>query len=212
MKNLPLYSVAAGLLLAGPALASSVEFTTNFDSEIPELGATPTGFEAVSNSVDIIGSGPNGTAFDLLPGNGYYLDLAGDAGGTIATTETFDAGTYELTFELAANNRDASADVVNVLLGDFSETISFAAADFATGFETFSFAFTTTTAGALTFSNDGTDVFGALLDSVSLVGDTAAGVAPDPVDNGVTAVPTPAALSAGLLGLGALMGRRRRNG
>jgi len=108
---------------------------------------------------------------------------------------------------LAGNNRQESADTVGISLGDFSETIVIAAEDFDTGFETITLAFTTVDDGALLFSNDGAEGFGALLDNVSLVS-----VSDGAVDGGdaVNAVPTPAALPAGILGLAALMTRRRR--
>jgi len=48
---------------------------------------------------------------------------------------------------LAGNNREASADVVDVVLGDFSQTITFEADEFESDFETFTFGFTTLEAG-----------------------------------------------------------------
>ena len=219
MKMNLAYSLSA-VLVAGLASAESVEFSADFDAETPGIAVTPTGFSAVGAAVDLIGSGPNGTLADELPGNGYYVDLAGDFGTTIETDQVFEAGTYELTFDLAGNNRQASADVVNVVLGDYSETITFEADEFESDFETFTFGFTTLEAGTLSFANDGAEGFGALLDNISLVGDVtdagaAVGVDADPDDTGtgapVTAVPTPAALPAGLLALGALVARRRRD-
>ena len=214
----------SAVLAAGVASAESVEFSADFDAETPGIAVTPTGFSAVGAPIDLIGSGPNGTLADELPGNGYYVDLAGDFGTTIETAEVFEAGTYELTFDLAGNNREASADVVDVVLGDFSQTITFEADEFESDFETFTFGFTTLEAGTLSFSNDGDEGFGALLDNISLVGEASVVVAAGPDDGGpvdadpgadgagdpVTAVPTPAALPAGLLALSALVARRRR--
>lgn len=206
------YTLSA-VLTAGVASAESVEFSADFDAETPGLAVTPAGFESLGVPVDIIGDGPAGAFVDELPGNGYYVDLAGESGTTLATTQLFEAGTYELTFDLAGNNREASADVVNVVLGDFSQTITFEADDFENDFETFTFDFTTLEAGALSFTNDGDEGFGALLDNLSLVGETTAGLgagAGAGAGSPVTAVPTPAALPAGLLALGALIARRRR--
>lgn len=75
----------------------------------------------VTGVVDLVGNG--GVAlFDLLPGNGLYVDLAGSAGlGAIASKQTFEfasASTYKLTVSLAGNQRiDIAGFKVRVTVG-----------------------------------------------------------------------------------------------
>lgn len=73
----------------------------------------------VLNVVDLIGEGTGGSKlFDLLPGNGLYVDLCGTVGvGKIITKTlfTFTAGkTYRLSYRLAGNQRENRPDTVQV--------------------------------------------------------------------------------------------------
>ena len=76
-------------------------------------------WDVTSGYVDLIGSGGVGALFDVVPGHGLYLDMAGsnaaDAGNlaTILSKRSFiwtNGSSYRLTFKLAGNNRENRAD------------------------------------------------------------------------------------------------------
>ena len=189
-------------LTAATAQATTV-FTDNFNSDTPATPSAGDGlFHSTSSdpenapnaaSVDIIGSGPNGTSYDLLPGNGYYVDLDGTSGNgnlpfagqitSYGTTGTFAAGNYVLTFELAGNQRGAPTQTTVVDFGSFSTTVTPTSS--SQGFETYTFNVDNTLNGAhLQFSDIGPSTQqGSLLDNVS-----------------VSAVPEPATWAMMLLG------------
>lgn len=226
MKNLPV-ALTAALALSATANAESVVFTADFDADTPGLNTAPAGFNLTRGNVDLLGTGDNGVETDLQPGNGYYVSLVGSGSGAagLATNQTFEAGEYELTFDLTGNNQGATDETVTVGLGSFSESIQLDAANAFDPFSGQSFSFNSDAAGALTFDTfdspgvTGGDDLGALIDNIVLtrIDDGTGPIDPtDPVDptdpngGGPAAVPSPAALPAGLLGLTALLLRRRR--
>ncbi len=217
MKSIPALVTATALLVTS-AHAESVVFSADFDAETPGLNTAPSGFNLTRGNTDLLGSGVNGTAFDLQPGNGYYVSLVGtgadNGAAALATNEIFEAGEYLLTFDLTGNSQAATDEIVTVGLGAFSQSIQLDAADFDSPFELQSFTFTTDTAGALTFETidspgEINDELGALIDNITL-SLVAPAAAPAGGSGTVTAVPSPAALPAGILGLSALLIRRRR--
>lgn len=185
---------AAALVAVATGANAGVVFSDNFDSDTQGLDKTPTGWALTgTGDVDIIGAGG---AFDLIPGNGNYVDLDGSDGfaGHLSTTLSGTAaGTYTATFELGGNHRDGTTDLVTVTFGGTTEVISVGpTSPFTIGTIT-----TTSAGGDLTLGfHDGRDGnVGALLDDVS-----------------VSAVPEPtnvALMMAGLLGLGFAARRRR---
>ena len=187
-------AVAAAMVLSAGAHAASV-FSDNFDSDALQLNSIPTNWSlGNAGAVDVIGA-PG--FFDLLPGNGHYVDLDGSNGlaGLLQTSFASSAGTtYTATFQLGGNQRDGSTNTVTVLFGTTSLTLPIGPTD---GFTTYSIS-TTGTGGSLQLSFlDGRDGnVGALLDNVA-----------------VTAVPEPAGLALMLAGLGAIgfAARRRRS-
>lgn len=193
--------VLAAALLAGSVAAHAVTiFSDNFDNETPGLNRTPSNFALLSGSVDIIGSGPNGSSNDVLPGNGYYIDLDGSTGqgGTLQIEFTLQPGTtYVASFDLAGSQRGDS-NAVTVDFGSQSAMYTLASGD---PFKTFQLSFTPAANAnpqisyALRFSDGGNDSVGALLDNVSVT----------------TAVPEPASVALMLSGLGVVgwAGRRR---
>jgi hypothetical protein len=161
--------VAMSLLigLQGPASAG-VLFQDNFNTENGGSGVTNfysfSKWNVTDGSVDLIGNG----YYDFYPGNGLYVDLDGSTGhaGTMATTQTFAAGTYTLTFNLAGNARGYSNDTVVVTLGNWTKTYDVPAAQGFSPFMTENVI--TSTAGSLVFHNSGGDNVGAILDNVAV--------------------------------------------
>ena len=81
-------------------------------------------WDITSGTVDVIGNG----YFDLIPGNGLYIDLDGtsEQAGTLESKVAFmlEPGDYELEFELAGSRR-GDENTVTVTLGDaFTETFT----------------------------------------------------------------------------------------
>ena len=193
--------LAAALLAGSTATQAGVVFSDNFNTQVPGSN-TPTSFTLVAGTVEIIGTGTNGTYFDLLPGNGYYIDLDGYTaqGGTLRTSFSLTAGTlYTAMFDLAGSQR-GDTNIVDVTFGSLP-TATYTLASPAP-FGTFQLAFTPATTGSysLTFTNRGGDYVGALLDNVSVT---------FPMQS--TAVPEPesAALMLAGLGIGGWVSRRR---
>ena len=225
MKHLPTALIAA-LAVTATAHAESVVFSADFDADVPGLNTSPAGFNLTRGNTDLLGDGPNGLETDLQPGNGYYVSLVGSGSGAagLSTDQIFEAGEYELTFDLAGNNQGATDELVEVSLGSFTESIQLLAANAFDPFSGQSFSFITDVAGTLNFDTfdspgvtDGDDL-GALIDNVvlSLVDDGSGIDSGTGIDGGSgdgaatpTAVPTPSAAVAGLAMLGLAFRRRR---
>jgi hypothetical protein len=158
---------------------------------------------AAGGNVDVIGTG----FFDLLPGNGNYIDLDG-TGGIPAVFQsnagliTLGPGDYVLSFDLAGSQRDG----VNTVLVNVDDGVTpglFASTTIVTNtfdpFTTYTLPFTLL-AGAdvrVSFQNlEGPDNQGALLDNVV-------------VSDAPAAIPEPASLLLGGIGLGGLAAVRR---
>ena len=139
--------------------------------------------------MDLIGTG----FFNLIPGNGLYVDLDGSntGPGLFATVMAFAPGTYLVEFALGGSHR-SSTETVTVSLGNWSEVFTLNDTDpFTLISRTIS-----TTGGTLRFQNgvDASPDVGALLDNVS-----------------VSAVPEPATLAVfGGIALAGAFGYRRR--
>ena len=170
---------AAGLLLLGSGVTTAATvFSDNFDTETPGLNAAPSQWTVTNGTVDIIGTGPNGTLANILPGNGYYIDLDGSTGlagrMTSAGPLSLPGGVaHTLSFGLAGSQR---GDINTVLFGidlNSDATLDFfstAVVPSAQGLTTFDLAFTpssSTTTARIVFDNEGGDNVGALLDNVT---------------------------------------------
>jgi hypothetical protein len=91
-------------------------FQDNFDDAVPGLNGAPGPLWNVFAHVDVIGQPRVGFAFfDLLPGNGLYLDMVGSTPGVgqgdISTRGLYAFRTgyyYELSYRLAGNQRSPS--------------------------------------------------------------------------------------------------------
>lgn len=197
------------LALAGGAQADTVIFSENFDGESTRARITSSvgGFDVSRGSVDVFGPGFN----DFLPGNGNYLDMHGHrntSAGKLTIDGELEAGTYELSFDLAGAQRESNDDSMTVTFGDVSETYSLA---WNESFSTYTMLLNlvSTTNVSLMFDHAGTDGRGMLLDNVMITmigGDNSQGDGPPKV----SVAPTPAAAMAGLTLMGFLAARRRR--
>jgi hypothetical protein len=195
--------VAAALALASGSLGAQTLFFDDFNDETPGLNRTPTGWTVINGTVDIIGSGPNGTLFDARPGNGYYIDLDGstnNAGLLSSTALSFAAGTtYELSFDLGDSGIATNTMIygINFASAAAADVLLPATAP-SSQFTRFSLLFATpvATSGRVVFDHQGGDNNGLLLDDVRVA----------------VAIPEPGTWGLLLAGLG-LMGfvaRRRK--
>lgn len=129
--------------------------------------------------VDLIGGTPPYAKFDLLPGNGLYLDMAGSSGPYMGTIQTLEpialvAGkTYELSFYLAGNQRESDKlEIVRARLGTvLNEHINIV--DWKQGFTRYSYEVTPLAdeEAILSFTQimvTGTQYYGTLLDNVTV--------------------------------------------
>jgi len=188
---------AASFAFISPFTSAATIFFDNFDSNPLGTNQIPAGWTVTDGTVDVIGS-PD--LFDLIPGNGRYIDLDGNTfdAGILSRSFNFVAGsTYTVTFDLAGSHRGTNNEIVDVTFGTTVATYTVAPAD---PFTLRTMIFTPNTSGiyALLFSNRGGDEVGALLDNVTVSG-----------------VPEPASasmFSLGLLGVLAAMSRRFRRG
>jgi hypothetical protein len=207
MRGLAILAVGLLALVAAPGpAAATVVFFDDFESPLnqpPNLNAVPTGWSVADGTVDVVGSTPGGSGSGWghlcsgSPSPTTCVDLDGSTSdaGVLTANPIFGAGSYELSFWLAGNQRGGT-DTVRVSYGsgfqDFTrlfddpfalETVSFTAPG------TFQISFENLYVDPLG------DNVGLMLDDVQLDAD---------------AVPEPGSLLLLGSGLSALALRRRR--
>lgn len=216
MLSFRILGLAAAVLVplaAHPASAQTTLLSDTFNSE--NSGAGQLAYNGFANfnasNVDLIGNG----YFDALPGNGLYVDLSGNANGSLASKTEFmlTPGTYELQFDLSNPSRgggyDEALNSTTVSLGSvYSQTFQLPVADSFTHF-TEDFTVADASSGILTFAENHNSVAGDYLDNVSLVQN-----APLVIQSSPAAVPEASTtVSLGLLltlGLGGLAVARKK--
>lgn len=206
MKKLLTISIVFCMLTvcAGSSKAGMV-FFDDFNGYSAGVPWPATGkWTVIEGSVDMIGEG---TAWDLQPGNGMYIDMDGtsyppsqDSAGTIQSIDIgLQAGDYVLFFDVAGNNRVPGFDGLFVELSGIFPTMGPSPIpsrlDFTTLTIPFSVASATTT--SIIFGCTGGDNVGWLLDNVGIA--TADGV-----------IPAPGAVMLGSIGVGIVGWLRRR--
>ena len=167
--------VALGFGLFSPAAYATTYFQDNFNAENGgafELNYTDfTQWTVTGGSVDLVGNG----TYDVLPGNGLYVDLIGSnhAGpGTLTSMNiNLDPGNYQLFFDLAGSNlyKDGNDNTVNVSLGSlFNQSYTLDKFDpFSTHGGNFTVGSNQTV--SIVFASAGPDDYiGVLLDNVRL--------------------------------------------
>jgi hypothetical protein len=165
-------AVAAGLVAGASASAQAgVVFSDNFNSYAFQLNwVPPANWTVPVGSVDLIGETTTITDFDFFPGNGGYVDLDGSTGqaGTLETIQSFAAGTYTLTFDLAGNARGDVNKTTTISLG--SQVVATLDLPSTSPYQLYSYTFTATTGGQLSFGDNtaGNQDIGNILDNVTL--------------------------------------------
>jgi hypothetical protein len=196
--------MVGGALVAGFVLAQSasaaVVLSDNFNSDPQQLNDSGdsvfVSLPGTSNaSTDIVSNGA--PYFLCAPGQGDCVDLDGSTGngndpaGILQSKALVGAGTYTLSFDLQGNERGAAAQTTVVTLGATPiASIKLGSSD---PYKLYSYTFTTTASGYLTFTEhgpvpQGSDQQGNVLDNVVLS----------------SGVPEPAAWALMLVGLGAM--------
>jgi hypothetical protein len=204
MKTLEL-AVVASLLLGSSLTHAATIFSDNFDSYAPDqLNWVPpgvSGWTVTDGTVDLHGAGGG---YDVLPGNGSYVDLDGSSldSGLFSNNVNLTGGTtYLLSFDLSGSQRGIHTDTVEVNFGSTTASYLFNSTD---SFSTFTLNFTPGNSGSYSFSylNVGGDNRGAFLDNVSV----------SSVPEAVSSVPEPETYTLLLAGLAIMAFVTRRRG
>jgi hypothetical protein len=162
----------AALLVLSTAAGARADLVDTFNSENGGVGQVNynnfanffVANTAQGGSVDLIGNG----LFDFYPGNGLYVDLGGSTngpGGLLTTKQTFAAGSYKVSFDLAGSARGVDRHVA-VNFGGFSQTFLLPSAQ---GYTLFTEIINLAAPAQLSFQNIEPGNIGAILDNVSVI-------------------------------------------
>lgn len=167
MKKPIIYSIAAVLLIVYTSYGSLI-FSDDFNKEQCGMNETLNNWLVTYGTIDVLGSGSNGSFSDLSGGtHGYFLDLDGSnrIAGAIESYMIFKPGVYALTFNLAGSQRN---DINTVHLSFGSADPSTFTLNSSVGWTTYTINATLIDAAPLKFIHEGGDCVGLLLDNVSV--------------------------------------------
>jgi hypothetical protein len=196
-KTLTLFVVFCMLSLCTGSTKAALIFFDDFDSYTAEYNWSGGGNWTVSDgSVDLIGEG---TSWDLLPGNGLYLDMDGstnDAGKITSIDILLMPGDYRVFLDGAGNQRGGGDDTILLEVAGLYSTIGTLSEDapFTQGYGYFSVAVPTLT--NIIIEGVGGDNVGLLVDNVGI--------------ESIGIIPTPGAVLLGSIGVGIVGWLRRR--
>ena len=197
--------VVAALLLGSSLTHAATIFSDNFDTYVPDqlnwLPPAASGWVVTDGTIDLHGAG---RSYDVLPGNGSYVDLDGsslDSGLFSKNLNLIGGEIYLLSFDLGGSQRGNRSETVKSTSAALRASYIINVTD---SFSTYTLEFTPGSDGAysLSYLNVGGDNRGAFLDNVS--------VSSGPVP--ASSVPEPATYAMLLSGLGimGLMARRSK--
>lgn len=171
-------------LVPGVSQATTI-FSDNFNGEAPLTGLNYSTFDkwvVSGGTVDLIGAGPP-AFFNLLPGNGGYVDLDGSTlnAGIMASIPALNLGigSYALTFDLAGSQRN-DVNVNTLTFGiDLDNNGILNAGDLIAptitlgnfipfGLRTYNFSLASPASARIVFGQNGGDNRGLLMDNVAL--------------------------------------------
>ena len=203
MNKLAIYCSMFVLLFicAGSTSKAALIFFDDFDSYnsgVPWYGGG--NWTVIEASVDMIGVG---TPWDLIPGNGRYVDTDGSTGNAGAIESIGIAlapGDYILSYDVAGNQRNSATDSFDVLVdsGSLVNYTQTAAGNAPFTKVTIPFTVSTATTATIIFDGAGNDNVGLLLDNVGL----------ETVE--VAIVPVPGAILLGAIGMACVGVLRKR--
>ena len=156
--------VLTSVVMSASAARAQQLFEDTFDTEPKGLNVTDlTNWQVITGNVDVIG---DPAFFDLFPGNGTYVDMAGSTNGSLESKTLFELtpGDYELAFDIASN---LGGNVLNFSVGSLTNGSMNAPAMFET--VTHPFTVNMTTNARILFEEVGPlDAGGSVLDDVRL--------------------------------------------
>jgi len=199
-KILTISIVFCMLTICAGSSKAGIVFFDDFNSYSAGIPWTAVGnWTVTSGSVDMVGEG---TAWDLLPGNGMYVDMDGTTleAGTLQSVDiSLEAGDYVLFFDVAGNHRIPGIDGLLVELSGIFPTLGPAPIPSNLDFTTLTIPFTvaSATTTSIIFGCTGGDNVGWHLDNVGIA--TADGV-----------IPAPGAVMLGSIGVSIVGWLRRR--
>ncbi len=200
IRTLTMGMTTAAALMAGQAMADSVIFADDFNSEVVSNNASLTNF-TVENTVAVVSNGGN-----------KYVNMQGSAASKIELDGglSLEAGDYTLSFDIASTSGTSTVHVRFGFAGsDYVQTFNVASGSFVS--QVMNLTLPTDMAGVRVVFANVSGTRGPLLDNVvvsRIGGDAIEDTQIKPIES--AHMPSPTAVTAGMLLLGAMGLKRRR--